>query len=130
MARPKVLIVDDQRSIRGLLKAVLEQMGAEVVDEAGDGEEAIVKYRQHQPHMVLLDINMPKMDGIDALKGIMKINPKALVIMLTSQNTMEVINDCLEAGASNYILKNNPPDALAKELKETWADYIQTQTAV
>jgi len=120
----QVMIVDDQRSIRALLSSIIQSIGAEVVAEASDGEEAIEAYKTHKPHIVLMDINMPKMDGMTALEEIMAINPKALVIMLTSLDSGDVIQQCIEAGARNFLLKNNSPDEIATEIKASWKDYI------
>lgn len=118
------MIVDDQKSIRALLSSILQNLGADVVAEAGDGEEAIENYKQHKPHLVLMDINMPKMDGIEALQHIIKLNSKALVIMLTSLDSGDVVQKCIEYGARNFLLKNNPPDVIADEIKESWKDYV------
>jgi len=123
MAKIKFLVVDDQKSIRGLLRSIIEGMGGEVIDEAEDGEQAVTKFQQHSPHITLMDINMPKKDGVAALKDIMFQNDKALVIMLTSQNSMGVVQDCLEAGARNFLLKDNPPEELLEKIKTTWSEY-------
>lgn len=120
----RVMIVDDQQSIRSLLSQVITAMGAEVAAEADNGLVAIEKYKAHKPHMVLMDINMPRMDGVDALKAIIKLNPKALVIMLTSLDSGDVVQDCLALGARNFILKSNAPDLIISELKETWKEYL------
>ena len=123
-SKVRFLIVDDQKSIRELLKELVARLGAEVIGEAEDGEQAVEKFAELRPHMVLLDINMPRMDGVEALKRIAAIDPDAVVIMLTSQNTVDVVRDCLESGARNFLLKSNPVDVLFQELKDTWTDYI------
>jgi DNA-binding NarL/FixJ family response regulator len=74
--------------------------------------------------MVLLDINMPKLDGIHVLKQIMAINDNALVVMLTSLNTLEVVKECIDSGAWNYILKNTTAGELHKSLSATWGSYM------
>jgi two-component system chemotaxis response regulator CheY len=121
----KVLIVDDQKSIRDLLKNLIAQLGGEVVGEAPDGEAAITQCAALAPDLVLMDINMPKMDGIEALKHITASDPNALVIMLTSQNTAEVVQECITHGAKNFLLKSNPVDVLYEELKSTWAMHVR-----
>lgn len=120
-----VLIVDDQRSIRELLKEILLGMGANTLGEADNGVDAVEKFKQLAPDMVLMDINMPKMDGIQALKGIITHDPKALVIMLTSQNTLVTVQECLTIGASNYILKDSSPDEIEERLKKTWVNHVK-----
>ncbi len=124
--KARVLIVDDQRSIRAMLNAMIAQLGGEVVGEAQDGEEAVTKYLELQPDLVLMDINMPKMDGVEALKRINASNPGALVIMLTSQNTAEVVRECLMHGAKNFLLKSNPAAVLYEELRTSWAEHSRT----
>lgn len=120
----RVLIADDESHIRSLIGLIVTSLGAEVVGEAGDGEQAVSLFRQFSPDMVLLDINMPKLDGIEVLKQIMAINENALVIMLTSLNAIEVVKECIENGARNYLLKNNPAEELNKMISETWSEYV------
>lgn len=119
----RVLIVDDEPHIRSLLKVIVSSLGAEVVGEAGDGESAVALFRELAPNLVLLDISMPKLDGIGVLKRIMAINDKVLVIMLSAQDTMDVVNECLDSGARNFILKSNADQELYKLIAETWSDY-------
>ena len=120
----QVLIVDDEPHIRSLLKVIVSSLGAEVVGEAGDGESAVALFRELAPNLVLLDISMPKLDGIEVLKRIMAINDKVLVIMLSAQDTMDVVNECLDSGARNFILKSNADQELYKLIAETWSDYV------
>jgi two-component system, chemotaxis family, chemotaxis protein CheY len=126
----KVLIVDDQKSIRNVLASMVGTLGGEVVGEAANGEEGVAQFAALQPDMVLMDITMPKMNGIEALKRIMTINPDALVIMLTSHNTVEIIQECIESGAQNFLLKSNAIDVLCEELKSTWIEYVKTLQGV
>lgn len=120
----RVLIVDDEPHIRSLIHVIVSSLGAEVVAEAGDGMQALVLYKQFSPDMVLLDINMPKLDGIDVLKQIMAINPKTLVVMLSALNTLDVVKECIDNGARNYILKSVPAAELNRIISETWGEYI------
>lgn len=122
----QVLLADDELHIRVLIKKVLESMNLEIVAEAKNGEEAVQLYRQHKPHMVFLDINMPVMDGQEALKVIKKEFPESFVIMLTSLSAMDVVKDCLEAGAANYIRKDTPLQELKLYVKESWNEYTQS----
>ena len=122
--KARVLIGDDEEHIRNLLKLIVTSLGAEVVAEASDGEQTLYLYQQHKPDLVMLDINMPKLDGITVLKKIMAINPRALVVMLTSLNAIDVVKECIDSGAWNYLLKNNTAEELYKEISETWGEYM------
>jgi two-component system chemotaxis response regulator CheY len=122
--KARVLICDDERHIRMLLSAIIKDLGGEVVGEASNGEEAIAQYETLRPHLVLLDINMPKLNGDKALERIMHIDPKALVIMLTAQDSADVVRKTLDLGAFNYILKGNPAPVIQQLIKEAWKDYL------
>lgn len=126
----RVLIADDEPHIRSLIKIIISSMGAEVVAEAGDGEQALDMYKQFSPDMVLLDINMPKLNGVKVLKKIMEINDRALVVMLTSLNAIDVVKECIDSGARNYILKNLPAEELHKMISETWGEYMAEIKAI
>jgi len=123
--KARVLIADDEPHIRSLISLIVTSLGAEVVAEASDGEQALSMYKQFSPDMVLLDINMPKMDGISVLKQIMAINNRTLVVMLTSLNALEVVKECIDNGAWNYILKNTTAEELHKAISETWGEYME-----
>lgn len=123
--KARVLIADDEPHIRSLISLILSSLGAEVVAEAADGVEALALFGQFQPDMVLLDINMPKIDGVSVLKQIMAINNRTLVVMLTSLNALEVVKECIDNGAWNYILKNTTAEELHKALSETWGEYME-----
>ncbi|HCY84552.1 MAG TPA: hypothetical protein DHV36_05390 [Desulfobacteraceae bacterium] len=120
----KVLLVDDERHIRMLMNKVMTSMNLEVVAEAANGHEAVEMYRTHKPHMVFLDINMPGMDGQEALKQIKSEYPDAFIIMLTSLSAMDIVTECLDLGAANYIRKDTPLNELKGYVKESWDDYI------
>jgi two-component system chemotaxis response regulator CheY len=122
--KAKILIAEDEAHIRSLISLIVSSLGAEVVAEASDGEQAMILYRQFKPDMVILDINMPKLDGVAVLKQIMAIDPQALVVMLTSLNALDVVKECIDAGAWNYILKNTTAEELHKAISATWGDYM------
>lgn len=122
--KARILIAEDEAHIRSLIALIVTSLGAEVIGEASDGEQALSLYQQHRPDMVILDINMPKLDGIAVLKKIMAINPRTLVVMLTSLNALDVVKECIDAGAWNYILKNTTSEELHKAISETWGDYM------
>jgi two-component system chemotaxis response regulator CheY len=115
----KVLLVDDEPHIRKFMSLLLAQLGSPTVIEAANGSDAIEVYKRETPDLVLLDVNMPIMDGIGALKGIMAFDPDAIIIMLTSQSSRNLISQAAEIGASNYIRKDTPKDEILQSLRET-----------
>lgn len=100
-----ILIVDDSKMSRNMLRTLVEDADYTVIAEAGDGEAAIEAYRQNNPDLVTLDITMPKMDGIDALKHIMEINPAAKVIMITAAGQENKLIEAIKLGAKRFITK-------------------------
>ncbi len=100
-----VLMVDDSRTSRRILRSVLERGGFDVVDEAANGEEGYLKYKQLQPDIVTMDITMPVMDGIESLTLIKKANPDAKVVMITAAGQKEKMVEALKRGADEFITK-------------------------
>lgn len=99
------MIADDSDAIRLVLRDILSIGEHEVVSEAADGAEAVDFYREHNPDILLLDLAMPKKDGLTVVKEVMQIDPKAKIILITVSDDQKVINQCLEYGASSYISK-------------------------
>lgn len=114
-----ILLVDDEPHIRKFVTLILKQLGSPVVVEAVNGEQALEVYRRENPDLVLMDVSMPKMDGIETLKALKAIDPNCAVIMLTSIVNRDTIEQAVEGGALNYIRKDMPKDEIAKALKET-----------
>ncbi|MDB5077603.1 MAG: LuxR family transcriptional regulator [Chloroflexi bacterium] len=101
-----VLLVDDHPIVRDGLHRVLEtQPDMQVVGEAGDGEQAIAKVREHAPRVVVMDVQMPKLDGIRATRQIHKHFPRTQVLILSAYDTDRYVFGLLEAGATGYVLK-------------------------
>jgi len=101
----KVLIVDDAAFMRMSLKKIMVENGFEVIGEAENGKEAVTKYNELQPDIVTLDITMPEMDGITALKAIMKIDPEANVVIVSAMGQESYVREAVMAGAKNFIVK-------------------------
>jgi len=106
----KILIVDDHPVVRDGLSAILEtQADFEVVGEAGDGREAVAQVEKLQPDIVLLDLDMPVMDGLEALRQIMQQRPQTKIIIFTVFDTDERILAAVQLGAQGYLLKGDAP---------------------
>jgi two-component system chemotaxis response regulator CheY len=114
-----VLLVDDEPHIRKFVSLILKQLGSPTILEAGNGQDAITHYRQAHPDLVLLDINMPIMDGLETLQQIRQFDPEAVVIMLTSMVNRQNVDQALALGAANYIRKDTPKEAIMQALAET-----------
>jgi len=123
----KVLIADDEKHIRLLIRKVVSGLNLELAGEAENGKEAVQLFRKEKPDLLLLDIYMPYMDGIEALKEIRGEFPNATVLMLTSAADMESVQKCIDLGAVNYILKSNPIAEIRQIIEET-AKALKAQT--
>ena len=111
----RVLIVDDAAFMRVVLKNILVKEGYEVIAEASNGVEAIEKFNEHKPDIVTMDITMPEMDGIVALKEILKIDSKAKVCMVSAMGQESIILESVKNGARDFIVKPfSPEDVLTK----------------
>lgn len=100
----KVLIADDAAFMRMRSAALLKELGHEVI-EAENGQEAVALYQQHTPDAVLLDITMPVMDGLDALRAIVALDPAAKVAMVTAMGQQQVIMEAIKCGAKDFVVK-------------------------
>lgn len=100
-----ILIVDDAAFMRMMIKDILTKNGFEVVGEAQDGSEAVEKYKELSPDLVTMDITMPEMDGITALKKIKGDNPSAKIIMCSAMGQQAMVIDAIQAGAKDFIVK-------------------------
>ncbi|MFI5338600.1 MAG: response regulator [Candidatus Methylomirabilales bacterium] len=101
---PRVLVVDDEPAIVDLLREFLAAKGYEVLT-ASEGEEALRKVKEERPHLILLDVRLPKMGGLEVLKRVREIDHEAGVIMVTAVNEEETGNQALQMGAFDYITK-------------------------
>lgn len=102
---PTILITDDSRFMRDNLKNILLEAGHKVVGEAANGKESVELYQKLHPDLVTMDITMPVLSGLDALKQIVALDPKANVVMVTAIGKPEKVLEALNAGAKNYITK-------------------------
>lgn len=101
----KILIIDDEPSIRLILNDLLVYHNFEIAGSASNGREGIEKYKELNPDIVILDVMMPGVNGLQTLKTILSINPKAKVIMLTALGQIQQVKQFIQAGARDYIVK-------------------------
>lgn len=101
----KILLCDDAAFMRISLTKILKSAGHEIVGEAADGLEVIEKYKQLHPDIVLMDITMPKLDGIEATKQIREYDPNAGIIMVSAMGQQDKVFSAIKAGATDFIVK-------------------------
>ena len=114
----RVMLVDDAKVMRLMLARIFEQAGYEIVGEASNGLEAVEKYKEIKPDLVMMDITMPEMSGIDAVKEIRNIDPDARIIMCTAMGQRPLVVEAITAGAMNYIVKPFTPSKVLEAAKE------------
>ncbi len=111
MEKIRVLVADDETVTRhGIMRIIGSEDDIEVVGDAPNGEAAVVAAKHRQPHVVLMDVNMPKMDGIEATRQIVEALPECSVVMLTVLEDDRSVFDAVNAGAGGYVLKSAPPE--------------------
>jgi DNA-binding NarL/FixJ family response regulator len=114
----RVLIADDQALLRGGFRIMLDgQDDMDVVGEAGDGEEALAQARRLQPDVVLMDVRMPRLDGLTATRQLVREIPSARVLVLTMFDADEYVYEAMKSGASRFLLKDVRPEELAHAVR-------------
>jgi two-component system NarL family response regulator len=131
MDKIKVVLVDDHPVVREGLRIMLSTVpDIEVVAEAGDGVEALEKVKEHQPHVVLMDLRMPKLDGVEAIRRIKSQLPSTLVIVLTVYDDDAYIVDAVRAGASGYLLKDASKDLIVHTIRAVTSGGMIVKTSL
>jgi DNA-binding NarL/FixJ family response regulator len=120
IARPRVLLVEDDRDVRTALRELLEEGNFEVVGEAGDGSEGLDLARQCRPDVVLMDLRMPIMGGLEASRHIKREMPLVQVVILTAYDDPALKEDAVSAGAYAYLVKGCPPRMLGEVALQAW----------
>jgi two-component system chemotaxis response regulator CheY len=105
-AKKRVVLVDDDENLRAFMRTAINSMHCEVVGEGATGADAVQLYREQQPDLLLLDVTMEGMSGPQALGEIKREFPNAFVIMLTASGDLDTVQQCIQAGAARYILKD------------------------
>ncbi len=127
----KVLLVDDHQVVRRGLRTFLEvQDDIEVVGEAGDGAEGVERAEELRPDIVLMDVKMPGMDGVEALRRLRELDNPARVLVVTSFTEKRTVIPALRAGAAGYVYKDIDPEALAGAIRSVHAGHVLLQPEV
>ena len=113
-----ILICDDAAFMRMMIKDILSKNGYNVAGEAENGARAVEKYNELKPDLVLMDITMPEMDGIQALKKIKETDPSALVIMCSAMGQQAMVIESIQAGAKDFIVKPFQADRVIEAVKK------------
>lgn len=121
-AKGTIIVVDDSKMSRSILKNILEEEGYSVIAEASNGEEAIEAYKQNKADLITLDITMPKMDGIEALKNIVEFDPDVKAVMITAAGQQSKLIEALKFGAKRFITKPFEKDEILKNINEVFAE--------
>jgi two-component system chemotaxis response regulator CheY len=114
----RVLIVDDAAFMRMMIKDILGKNGYEIAGEAGDGTQAIEKYRELQPDLVTMDITMPEKDGIQALKDILAADSQAKIIMCSAMGQQTMVIEAIQAGAKDFVVKPFQADRVLEAVRK------------
>ena len=119
MGRPTTaLIIDDESHVRTYLRMLLRESGIESCQEAADGATALALIEQQPPGLVLLDVNMPGMSGLELLAKIAAIDPDLPVVMVTAESLIQTVKEAMRLGASGYILKQAPKSETLASIRE------------
>ena len=113
-----ILICDDAAFMRMMIKDILTKNGYNVVGEAENGAKAVEKYQELKPDLVLMDITMPEMDGIQALKAIKAADPSATVIMCSAMGQQAMVIESIQSGARDFSVKPFQPDRVSEAVKK------------
>ncbi len=117
----RVLLADDHNVVRGGIRALIEsEEGIEVIDEAADGVEAVLKARSLNPDVILLDLQMPRKTGIEAIEEIKQENPTAKILVLTSYSDDDKVFAAIKAGALGYLLKESSTQELIQAIRDVY----------
>lgn len=114
----KILLVDDAKFMRMILKEILKEADCEIAGEASNGQQAVQMYKQTRPDLVTMDIIMPGISGVEVVKQIRDIDPRAKVLMVSAMGQQELVAESLEAGACDFIVKPFVPEEVLKKIQK------------
>jgi two-component system chemotaxis response regulator CheY len=118
---PSVLIADDAAFMRMMIKNILSEAGYDIVGEAENGSVAVSKYKELKPDLTTMDITMPEMDGLAALREIRGLNPEARVVMCSAMGQQTMVIESIQAGARDFIVKPFQPDRVLEAVQKALA---------
>jgi two-component system chemotaxis response regulator CheY len=118
---PSVLIADDAAFMRMMIKNILTEAGYEIAGEAENGSVAVSMYKDLKPDLTTMDITMPEMDGIAALKEIRELDPEARVVMCSAMGQQSMVIESIQAGARDFIVKPFQPDRVLEAIQKALA---------
>lgn len=127
---PRVLVADDEEFVRYFLKQILESIYFDVVEEVSVGDDLPEKMRESNPDILLLDINMPKLTGIDFLKQYFDEFSETCIIILTSAISIGVTEELAKSGASCVLRKDTPPEEMIKQIQNAWKKFREAKNNV
>jgi two-component system chemotaxis response regulator CheY len=125
----RIMLIDDSKTMRNIQKAVLAQLGFTDVLEATDGQDALSKAPAFKPELMLVDWNMPNMDGLSFVKAWRQTNKTTPIIMVTTEAEKSRVIEAIKAGVNNYVVKPFTPDLLSQRINETLAKVAATPAA-
>ncbi len=114
----RILVVDDAAFMRMMIKDILSKNGFEIVGEAENGQKAVEKWQELKPELTTMDITMPEMDGISAVKEIKKLDPSAKVIMCSAMGQQAMVIEAIQSGARDFIVKPFQPDRVIEAVRK------------
>ena len=117
----RVMVIDDSKTMRNIEKSILNQLGYTEIEEACNGQDALTKVAAFNPDLLLVDWNMPNMDGITFVKTFREQGNKTPIIMVTTENEKTRIVEAIKAGVQNYVVKPFTPDVLGERIADTMA---------
>jgi len=124
-----ILVVDDAAFMRVVLKDILEEGGHTVISEAGNGKDAVEKYKAYRPDLVTMDVKMPDISGVEAVREIRRVDPDARIIMCTALGHRQMILESMRSGAMDFVVKPLQPgrvlEAVGKALDGHWHGKAQ-----
>lgn len=121
MDKKKIMVVDDTAFMRTVMRTIVEELGHEVVAEAENGAEAVSMYHFVRPDLITMDITMPEMDGVSALRKIKTMDADAKVVMCSAMGQRDMVLDAIRSGASDFVVKPIQKERVSEAIRKTFS---------